>query len=69
VLEVSTPGRLDAELVREAVLTGRFSLSGKPFLQRVLIEKWDQLGSAFQHCLAAHQLSSHMWLAARKQEP
>jgi len=66
VLEVCTPGRLDAEFVREAVLAGLFSLDGNPFLQRVLIDEWDRLGINFQAFLAANSLSSHMWLAARK---
>jgi hypothetical protein len=66
VLEVSTPGRLDAEFVRTAALEGKFDLSGNPFLKRVLIDEWDALGWPFQQFLAANGLSSHMWLAARK---
>lgn len=66
VLEVSTPGRLDAEFVRDAVLQGRFDISYDPFLQRVLVDEWDRLGWPFQQFLAQHGLSSHMWLAARK---
>ena len=64
VLEVTTPGRLDAELVRDAALKGEARLD--PFLQRVLIEEWATLGWPFQQFLAAHGLSSHMWLVARK---
>jgi len=66
VLEVSTPGRLDTEFVREAALKGDFDLSGNPFLQRVLIDEWDRLGWPFQEFLASNNLSSHMWLAARR---
>jgi 2-polyprenyl-3-methyl-5-hydroxy-6-metoxy-1,4-benzoquinol methylase len=66
VLEVSTPGRLDAEFVREAALAGHCDLSGNPFLQRVLLEEWDRLGGPFQQFLAENGLSSHMWLAARR---
>jgi len=66
VLETSTPGRLDAEFVREAVLAGHFSLKENPFLQRVLIDEWERLGLGFQTFLAENGLSSHMWLAARK---
>lgn len=65
VLEVTTPGRLDAEIVRDAVLAGQFSLDGEPFLRRVLVEEWDRLGWPFQQFLAANGLSSHMWLVAR----
>ncbi len=66
ILEVTTPGRLDAEFVREAALAGNFDLSEQPFLQRVLIDEWDRLGWPFQEFLAVNGLSSHMWLAARR---
>ena len=65
-LEVSTPGRLDAELVRKAVLEGKCDLSGQPFLKRVLIEDWDKAGEKFQRFLAENMLSSHMWIVGRK---
>ena len=66
VLEVSTPGRLDAEFVRTAILEGKFDVSDNPFLKRVLVDEWDRLGWPFQQFLAEHGLSSHMWLAARR---
>jgi SAM-dependent methyltransferase len=66
VLEVTTPGRLDAEFVRTAVQAKQFDLKDQPFLQRVLIDEWDRLGWPFQQFLAQNGLSSHMWLAARK---
>lgn len=66
VLEVSTPGRLDAEFVHTAIEEGKFDASHDPFLQRVLVDEWDRLGWPFQQFLAGHGLSSHMWLAARK---
>lgn len=65
-LEVTTPGRLDAEFVRTAVLEGRYSLEGQPFLQKVLVEEWDSLGWPFQQFLAENKLSSHLWGAFRK---
>lgn len=65
VLNVSTPGRLDAEFVRMAILEKRFEAPDS-FLQKVLIDDWDRLGWPFQQFLAEHGLSSHMWLAARK---
>lgn len=66
VLEITTPGRLDAEFVREAVLAGTCDLSKQPLLYRLLIEEWERLGGPFQHFLADNGLSSHMWLAARR---
>lgn len=66
VLEVTTPGRLDAEFVRTAALKGEIDLSAQPFLRRVLVDQWDELGWPFQQFLAANGLSSHMWLVARR---
>jgi 2-polyprenyl-3-methyl-5-hydroxy-6-metoxy-1,4-benzoquinol methylase len=66
IVELSTPGCLDAELVRKKVLSGLFDLSGQPFLRQLLIDEWDRLGQAFQQFLAAERLSSHMFGAARK---
>lgn len=66
VLEVSTPGRLDAELVRKQALAGQIDLSGQPFLRQVLLDRWEEVGEGFQHFLAEHRLSSHMWLVARR---
>lgn len=68
VMEASTPGRLDAEFVREAALKGEIDLVREPFLKRVLLDEWDRLGWPFQQFLAANGLSSHMWIAARKRE-
>jgi 2-polyprenyl-3-methyl-5-hydroxy-6-metoxy-1,4-benzoquinol methylase len=68
VLDVTTPGRLDAELVREAAQAGRLDLSKNSFLQRVLLDEWDRLGTPFQRFLSENNLSSHMWLAARRLE-
>lgn len=66
VLEVSTPGRLDAEFVHGAIQERKFDVSRDAFLKRVLVDEWDRLGWPFQQFLAAHGLSSHMWLVARK---
>lgn len=65
-VEVSTPGKLDAELVRKQAVAGAFDLSNQPFLQRILIDDWDRAGAGFQQFLIDHQLSSNMWIVARK---
>jgi SAM-dependent methyltransferase len=67
VMEVSTPGRLDAEFVRDAALRGDLDLSGQPLLRRVLIDEWERLGEPFQRFLADAGLSTHMWLVARRE--
>ena len=66
VVDTQTPGQLDAELLRKQVLEGTFDLKAQPFLHEVLVGRWDELGGAFQQFLADHQLSSHLWLVARK---
>lgn len=67
VLEVLTPGKLDAELVRKKVLAGEFDVSQQQFLKQVLIDEWERVGDSFQRFLAENMLSSHMWLVGRKQ--
>lgn len=66
VLEVQTPGKLDAELVRKQALSGALDLRQQPFLREALVDRWEELGAAFQDFLSAHRLSSHMWVIARK---
>lgn len=65
VLESLTPGRLDAELVRNKILSGDYDVSNQHFLKKVLIDKWNELGESFQDFLAENGLSSHMWIVAR----
>ena len=67
VKEVSTPGRLDAEIVREVALKEGPSTLPDPFLRRVLIDDWERLGWPFQQFLAANGLSSHMWVVAARE--
>jgi SAM-dependent methyltransferase len=66
VLEKETPGRLDAELVRDAVLAGKLDLSGNPFLKKVLLDEWERLGGPFQAFLAANGLSGHLRILASR---
>jgi len=65
VLECTTPGELDVEIVRNKVVAGEYSLENQAFLERVLLSEWGTLGHAFQEFLKANRLSSHMWLVAR----
>lgn len=64
VLECTTPGELDAEILRTKVLNNEYSLDGQPFLRTVLIERWEELGQRFQKFLKENRLSSHMWIVA-----
>lgn len=65
ILEATTPGVLDADLVRNAVLEGKFDLEGQEFLKRLLIDDWDTMGSAFQRFLTENNMSSNMWIIAK----
>ncbi|HYF03363.1 MAG TPA: class I SAM-dependent methyltransferase [Patescibacteria group bacterium] len=65
VLSTTTPGRLDAEFVRTAILENRYDVSQQAFLKTVLLDEWETLGWNFQQFLAENGLSAHMWCAAR----
>lgn len=66
VLESFTPGKLDAELVRNKILSNEFDVSTQPFLKKVLVDNWEQLGHSFQEYLVQNGLSSNMWIVARR---
>ena len=66
VVDIRTPGKLDADIVRNQVLQGNFDLEGHPFLEQVLMERWDTLGAPFQEFLSENLLSSNLLLVARK---
>ena len=51
ILEVKTPGKLDAELVRKKAITKEIDLEGRPFLKRIMLSDWDTLGIPFQKFL------------------
>ncbi len=64
LIDVFTPGRLDAEIVRDEILKNNFKADD--FLHELLIEKWETIGWKFQKFLASNNLSSHMWTIAEK---
>lgn len=66
MVELTTPGQLDADLVRKRALSGELDLAGNAFLREVLLERWADLGDPFQSFLASNRLSSHMWAVARR---
>ena len=63
-LDISTPGPLDAELVRDASVRGEVELDA--FLNKVMITDWETLGWPLQQFRAINGLSAHMWSVARK---
>lgn len=66
VLETSTPGKLDAELVRSALMRGEVDMDESRFLRHLLLERWEECGDKFQQFLADNLLSGHMWIVAAK---
>jgi 2-polyprenyl-3-methyl-5-hydroxy-6-metoxy-1,4-benzoquinol methylase len=66
VLDIQTPGRLDAELVRAALLSGELDPADHPFYRQILLDNWTSTGAAFQEFLIQNRLSSHMLVTARK---
>ncbi len=66
VLEIKTPGKLDAELVRKKALAGVITLDDQPFLKRILLDEWQSYMESFQQWLSDNELSSHMWVVAKK---
>ena len=66
VLELTTPGELDAEILRNKVLNGEYNLRDQPFLRTVLLNRWEELGQPFQEFLKQYNLSSHLWVVAQK---
>lgn len=64
VIDISTPGKLDAELVRKRILLGEFKAN--VFLKQVLVDNWGQVGVDFQKFISEHILSSHMMVVAKK---
>ena len=64
--EITTPGNLDAEIVRKNILNKKLNISSNKFLEKVLIDEWEKLGDPFQEFLKNNCLSSHMWISAIK---
>jgi SAM-dependent methyltransferase len=59
VLEVSTPGKLDVDIVKNKVAQKKYTPG--PFIQSLL-----DTGEKFQQFLVENNLSSHLWMVARK---
>ncbi|MBI5329712.1 MAG: class I SAM-dependent methyltransferase [Betaproteobacteria bacterium] len=60
-VSVTTPGKLDVDIVRNANRQHPELLSGQRFLQHLIQD--DRLAAAFQGFLAENRLSSHAWVS------
>ena len=65
VIECSTPGELDVELVHDKVTAGELDVSDNAFLRCLLRDRYDELRKPFQEFLKQNRLSSHMFIVAR----
>lgn len=63
-VEISTPGQLDVDIVRNALRRQPDLLDGSRFLRRLLAD--EIRAAAFQRFLSENQLSSHTWVIGRK---
>ncbi|MEZ4752914.1 MAG: class I SAM-dependent methyltransferase [Bdellovibrionota bacterium] len=66
VVELETPGELDVGILRDKALSGIYDASKHPFLEKILLEKFNTLGAPLQEFLKTNQLSSSMWIVAEK---
>ena len=66
ILEIQTPGKLDAELVRKKIIADEISIDQESYLNKVLINEWESFGGEFQKFLAKTNQSSHMVIVAKK---
>ena len=66
IVNISTPGVLDVDIVRNAVKKNPEYLSGNNFVKQLLkdVEK----AAAFQKFLSENCMSSHAWILAKKPE-
>ncbi|MGA1870265.1 MAG: class I SAM-dependent methyltransferase [bacterium] len=64
-IKISTPGRLDVDIVRNAVADRSDILGGQRFISHLLKQDESVLQS-FQEFLSGNRLSSHCWVWAEK---
>ena len=62
-VKIMTPGKLDVDIVKNAIREHPKMLEGNRFLEYLL--KNDQLATAFQEFLSQNLLSSHAWITGQ----
>lgn len=63
-VNVTTPGALDVDIVRNAALKDPSILNGHRFIQRLVMDP--EVSTAFQEFLRQQRMSSHTWVTAQK---
>ncbi len=65
-IEIETPGRLDMDIIKNALDEGILKRSEiDPFLAWVIYESDEEVKENFQQFLANHEMSSHIWIWAQ----
>jgi SAM-dependent methyltransferase len=65
-VNVTTPGQLDVDIVRNAVIQNPNLISEQRFIERII--KSNSTASAFQNFLSENCLSSHAWVYGKRPE-
>ena len=68
-IEMSTPGRLDVDILRNKMLAGIFRPSELPFFGQLICEGSKELRRELQAWLGRHRLSSSLMAVARAARP
>lgn len=68
VIDIQTPGELDADIVRNKLINGVVDFTDQFFLRHILIDRWNDIGGVFQKFLSDNLLSGHMWVSARRKD-
>ena len=66
LIQSETPGRLDVEIVRRAVIANELELPKNSFLRPLFLEKNDVADADLQRFLVEHNLSGSMRISAQK---
>jgi SAM-dependent methyltransferase len=65
IVSITTPGKLDVDIVINASAKDEDFLRGQRFLKRLLSN--DETATAFQNFISENRLSSHAWVIGKKQ--
>lgn len=63
-IQITTPGVLDVDLVRNKILNEKFA--PEPFINDICVNKYNKVGNKFQQFLIDNKLSSNMMITAMK---
>lgn len=66
VIEIITPGKLDVELVKKNIESGKLKIKEHPSFPNIRLDNLSAIGDTLQEYIAKNKISSHMWLVAKK---